>query len=367
MKKIIQITSIVLFLSALIILVSCEKQKTEWKGTIEQEDGVTVVKNSKEPMYGEDVVSLEEELSIGETEGREEYMFSELRQVEVDVDERIYILDWEAEHIKVFDKDGKYLMTIGRKGQGPGELNNSSMISISQNELMVRESRRLSFFSFDGKFLRHLLTKEMSPTRARFGSQGHFIIEEMLFDPENPRYQVKKIDNDMNIICEIVSSPAFDPRKPYNPFMSYSYWLIDKDDNIVYGYQADYDLRIYNQDGLLLKRIKKAYDPVEITEEEKEESLEGLPSGINVDMPKYHTAFYRFFLDDKGRIFVQTYEKIGEEEIYYHDVFDQEGRYIAKIPLRMRPFLCKKGKLYAIEDDEEGYQVVKRYKVSWKY
>ncbi len=367
MKNKNKATLIVLFLSALVILVSCTKQKAEWKGITEQEAGATVVKNPKEPMYGKDVFSLEEELSIGEAEGREEYMFSELRQVEVDDDERIYVLDWEAEHIKVFDRDGSHLMTIGRKGQGPGELNNSSMISISPNELMVRESRRLSFFSLDGKFLRHLLTKEISPTRARFGSQGHFIIEEMLLDPENPRYQLKKIDNDLNIICEISSSPAFDPRKPFNPFRSFSYWLIDKDDNIVYGYQADYDLRIYNQDGLLLKRIKKEYDPVEITEEEKEESTEGLPSGIDVDIPKYHTAFYRFFIDDEGRIFVQTYEKIGEEEIYYHDVFDQEGRYIAKIPLRLRPFLCKKGKLYTIEDDEEGYQVVKRYKVTWTY
>ena len=27
----------------------------------------------------------------------------------------------------------------------------------------------------------------------------------------------------------------------------------------------------------------------------------------------------------------------------------------------------KKQKLYTIEEDEEGYQVVKRYKVNWKY
>jgi hypothetical protein len=348
------------------MLLSCAKQETEWKGMIEEENGVQVVKNPKEPMYAEDVFSLEEELALGGADEREEYMFSEIRQIDVDENERMYVLDWQADHIKVFDKNGEYLLTIGSRGQGPGELDRPSMISIKKNELMVTESRRLSFFSLDGKFLNHVLTKDMRPARARIGSQGHIIVEESIFDPENPRYQLKVIDNDMNLISEIASSPTFDPQKPFNPFMSYTYWLINKDENIVYGFQADYELKIYDQGGTLLKKVKKEYDPVEITEEEKEERTEGIPPGIKVEIPKYHTAFYRFFLDDEGRIFVQTYEKIGEE-IYYHDVFDHEGKHTVKIPLRMRPFLCKKGNLYSVEDDEEGYQVVKRYKITWNY
>jgi len=80
----------------------------------------------------------------------------------------------------------------------------------------------------------------------------------------------------------------------------------------------------------------------------------------------YHSAFRRFFLDDEGRVFVQTWEKAGDEGKYYFDVFDTEGRYIAKVPLRQDPILCKKGKLYIIEEDDEGYQVVKRYHVTWK-
>lgn len=367
MKNKTNVISTILSLSIFMMFISCTKQEAEWKGTMDEENGVQVFKNPKEPMYAEDVFSLEEELALGGADEREEYMFSDIRQIDVDENERMYVLDWQAEHIRVFDKNGNYLLTIGSRGPGPGELNGSRMISISNNELMVTESRRLSFFSLDGKFLHHLLTKDMSPVRARLGSQGHITVEEVVFDPENPRYQLKIIDNDMNLVSEIASSPAFDPRKPFNPFMSYTYWLIDKDENIVYGYQADYELRIYNREGTLMKKIIKEYDPVEITEEEKEERTEGIRPGVKVEIPKYHTAFYRFFLDDEGKIFVQTYEKIGEEEIYYHDVFDHEGRHIVKIPLRMRPFLCKKGKLYTLEEDEEGYQVVKRYKITWKY
>jgi len=100
-------------------------QKThskKWQGTIEDKEGVKVVKNPEEPIYNEDIFSLEEELTIGEKQGNEENMFSEIIDVGVDDEENIYILDFKEAHIKAFNKDGEYLTTIGKRGQGPGEI-----------------------------------------------------------------------------------------------------------------------------------------------------------------------------------------------------------------------------------------------------
>ena len=371
MKSKITIFSIVIFLSVLIMVVSFGEQKAEWKGTIDEEKGVIIVKNPKMPIYSEDVFSLEEELSIGESEEGEEYMFSDMRHIAVSEDERIYILDYREAHFKVFNKDGKYLMTVGRPGQGPGELNRPRMISISQNELMIQElgNRRFSVFSLDGEFLRNVSTKETWVLYSRSDSRGNIIVTEGFMDPEFFSYKVKKFDAEMNLLAEIATSPAPDARKSINPFMPIAYWVIDKNDNIVYGYPKDYEIQIFNPKGTLIKKITKEYDPVEVTEEEKEEQIGDIPPELKSRyvFSKYHSAYYRFFLDDEGRIFIQTWEKVGNEDTYFHDVFDREGRYIAKIPLRMRPHICKKGKLYTIEEDEEGYQVVKRYKVSWRY
>ena len=362
-----KVVSIILFLSVFILLVSCQQQKVEWKGTIEEINEITVVKNPKEPMYGEDVFSLEEELSIGGVEDREEYTFSKIGPLAVDEDERIYVRDRQEQHIKVFDKDGKHLMTIGKKGQGPGELSGAGAISVNQNVLMAQEMRSLSFFSLDGKFLRRVLTKEIRALRARIDSKGNIVVEEGLFGPENIRQQLKKFDSNMNLITEIASSPGIDPRKPFNPFMPRAYWVIDKDDNIVYGYPEDYELQIYNPEGKLIKKIKKEYDPIEITKEEKKKEMKGAPPSIKLDFPRYHSAYNRFFLDDEGRIFVQTWEKTEDRERYYYDVFDPEGRYIAKVSFKFRPQIWKKRKFYTIDEDEEGFQMVKRYKITWKY
>ena len=38
---------------------------------------------------------------------------------------------------------------------------------------------------------------------------------------------------------------------------------------------------------------------------------------------------------------------------------------IAKIPLKNRPLVIKKNKLYTIGSDEEGFLTVKRYRINW--
>lgn len=101
MKNKTKFASIVLFFSVSIMHVSFKSQKVELKGIIEEENGVTVVKNPREPMYSENVISLKKELSIGDVEGKKEYIFFQKRNIAVDDEENIYVLDRKEFHIKV--------------------------------------------------------------------------------------------------------------------------------------------------------------------------------------------------------------------------------------------------------------------------
>jgi len=137
-------------------LLACQKfEEGKWKGTIEEEDGVAVVKNPGEPMYRKEVVAFEEELSIGESEGPEESLVSNITSFTVDDEGNVIILDIRL-GIKVFDKNGKYLRSIGRKGQGPGELQGPRNIQFTaQKEIMINDmgGKGLLFFSVEGLFL----------------------------------------------------------------------------------------------------------------------------------------------------------------------------------------------------------------------
>ena len=87
---------------------------------------------------------------------------------------------------------------------------------------------------------------------------------------------------------------------------------------------------------------------------------------MKLDIPKHHAAYRDFTADERGRIFVRTWEKEGNRNGYYFDIFDSAGKYIAKIPLEFNPVVWKNENVYAIEEDENGFQLVKRYKVVWQ-
>jgi len=367
---------IVILFSVFILLVFCNQKKAEWKGKIEEENGVTVVKNPKEPMYGEDIFSLEEELIIGEKEGLEEYMFSAITSLAVDDDEDIYAMDIRQNNIRVFNKNGIYQKTIGRKGQGPGEIEMPTQILITcLNELVVYDlrMRSLNFFSLGGEFLRRtILSKMLRPARFGLDSNGDFI---GLFGFMEERFKegLIKFSSKQE---KVFTFAKLDP-EPYSliskPKLLFG---LTKENNIIWALSSKYEIQIINSGGELIRRIVKDYDPIEITEEDKKKIIfriyvrETLPPGQKADFPKYFYPIDDLHVDDEDRIFVRTFENAEDRYCYYYDVFDPEGYYVAKVPLKAAPdlpIIWKKNKLYTVEADEEGYQTIKRYKVIWKY
>ncbi len=358
----------IIFISFLFSLVSCNQQKAEWQGTIEEKDGVIIVQNPREPMYTEDVFSLEEELSIGEADGPEEYIFSNLRNLAVDDRGYIYALDVREKHIKVYNDEGKYIATMGKEGQGPGDILGPRNVCITpQNEVMVPDSlnNRLTFFSLEGKFIRSITTTPLELLETKIDSNGDIIGLDYVREEKNPRHELKKFNADLKYLCSFDYSPLQNPRN-LNPYMHSLVWGIDKNDRVVCGYPTTYEIKIFDTDGNIIKRIEKDYKPLEVTKEDLK-LAEGMPPGIEVSIPKYYPAFWNLFIDDNSRIFIQTWEKVPDGDERYYDVFDKDGRYIAKIPLRSRLQLIKMNKLYSIETDDDGYHVIKRYKVTWNY
>ena len=371
MKKLCIILPLALILC---VMVGCQ-DKAEWSGAFEEENGVMVVKNPKKPIYSEDVFSLEEDLIIGEKEGREEYMFSRIR-MDVDDNENIYILDMKAPNIRVFDKNGKHLNTFGKIGQGPGEFQKPiDFIQITpKKEIAVYDlpSRQFIFFSLDGEYRRQLSGARIGGVKAKIeiDSYGNFVICILGAPPSIELHKYNAKLEPLLTIFKEDETPS--PKGELNILKPYLYFGVTEGDNIVWAFSAKYELQIFNPDGELIRKIINNYKPLKINEKEKEKirqtyaRLATLGMSYKLNFPKYFPPFESLTIDDEGRIFIGTYKET-EDGWEYHDVFDAEGRYIARVPLQATPYIWKKNKMYSIYRDEQGYIFVKRYNVTWKY
>jgi hypothetical protein len=370
MKDKIMVIQFVSFFFLFILIFCCSQQKAAWKGTIEEVDGIPLVKNPKEPVYTEDVCILEEELTIGETEGREEYMLSRIIDVAVDDAGNIYAADMKENQIIVFDRNGCYVRTIGRPGQGPGEFSRILDIQITpRNELMAydRLAFKLTFFSLDGNYTRSLHLKGVQALRKniRENVEGNYYVGTIEFQGQygtnafRSSREVREYGSDFTFIKTIFKDKFRTADVPLRHDMLARF---PSSGLIICGFTDTYEFRIINPDGEIVRRVLKLYDPIGISDEEK--MKRGLADVKSV--PKYFPAFQDFSMDEDGRIFVQTFESQADENKFYYDVFDPDGKYVAKISLNALPACWKNGKMYTIKYDEQGCQYIKRYELNWK-
>ena len=119
-------------------------------------DGIEYIYNTETPLYPKRTLSFEEELAIDPEDDEVNIILFRPRSFVVGPNENIYITDIQDNAIKVFDPNGKYKLTIGRRGQGPGEFQSiSHQAFLPDGRFLVMDSRqkRTSLFDSSGKFL----------------------------------------------------------------------------------------------------------------------------------------------------------------------------------------------------------------------
>jgi hypothetical protein len=340
---------------------------------IKTENGVQVIMNPEKPSSppgNPTQMRITKELVIGKSSGQDEYMFGEARGVAVDDFGRIFVLDSKQTLIRVYDRDGVYLKTLGRKGQGPGELQTPQHIfSTWQKEIMIEDHapRQFVFYSWEGEFLRNVSFAKAFIFTTGIDSAGNFIGIVQTAEPEGNVQVLNRYSPEFNYIHTLGYSIKGN-RGTYNFFKPWLRWTVFKGDHVIFSFSEKYELLVYDARGKLVKKILKKYKPVKISEEELAymRKVVRLPSNVRLIVPKNHTSFQRFTVDEKNRIFVQTWEKTKDEKGYIYDVFNSAGICIARIPLNAAPRVWKQNKLYTIEEDEAGYQYIIRYKVTWQ-
>jgi hypothetical protein len=110
-------------------------------------------------------LALTEELRIGSVD-TDPFMLTLVSGVETDGDGMVYVLQPEESLVRVFDRAGKPVRTIGRRGEGPGEFLAPAGMGWLGDTLWVRDAanHRISYFARDGRFIRGGQYRVPAPT-----------------------------------------------------------------------------------------------------------------------------------------------------------------------------------------------------------
>jgi hypothetical protein len=348
---------------------------------VRTEKEVMVVTNGKKPDPPKGAATkliLEEIYTAGGGDSAEE-SFAEIVALDVGKDGTAYVLDMKDNRVKIFDVRGKFLRAFGKKGQGPGELNQPvGLIITPENEILVEDvlNQRLAIFTLAGKFLRHISTaKTLGLSGIEMDGRGLIVARSMgLGDAGKMSIDVKTYDKDLNPKIKLAAVEySISLQTKLNPFSGMNLlYALDSQGRLYLGSQKGYEIKVLSLEGRLLKTIGRDYDPVAITKEDKDGMLKQLSNvpGVNIkDMiqfPKVFPPYGNFVLADEGRLLVRTYEKGRAEKEYYWDVFDAEGRFVAKVSIAHEIRLWRDGKVYFIVENEDGYKVLKCFRARWE-
>ena len=192
----------------------------------------------------------------------------------------------------------------------------------------------------------------------------------------SPRIILEKFSSDLKVLLELGEESMSQPPE-MNAFAPHFFWEVFADGCILWGNIYTYKLHQVDSDGQLIRIIHKDFNPVKTPDEAEENWIDEInwdyiPPFVDskVVVPDTYPPYLTFSVDERGRIFVRTFEKDHQGQILY-DIFDSEGRCIAKTALNIpalepRKHVWKNSHLFMISTDGDGYQSIHRYRIRWR-
>ena len=323
-----------------------------------------VIKNSEQPAGGLRTVELEESWRIGGPED-EENLLGVIDKALVDADGSIYLMDIQLNEVQVFSTDGEYLRTLGKQGDGPGEVRRLS------DALFLPDGNLGLVQAFPGRIV--MLDLEGIPAgEFRLGSEnpsagGMFALETaavnhgrmVLGGRRMSRSQSERtathfiarydLDGTMHeVFYEATSVRDFSSgqiREADNFSPTSGSWALAPDGRVVIApLRNEYRLDVFLPDGSIALALTRPYESWRRTGEEisrLEESRRPFrrrnrPAPDFVVEPT-EPDILQVRADDEGRIWVLPSRGIREQATGIHstwDVFEPDGRYREQVAVR---------------------------------
>ncbi len=388
-----------------------------WVGTITTEGNVTTVINESGSVWG-GTATLVEEASIGSEGSSEEYLFGQVRDLATD-GERIFVADSQVVLVKVYDLEGRHLMDLGGRGEGPGEFREAKGVGVTdEGRILVQDDRgrKIHVFDSEGTYLEswdRQFGSAFYDGRFTVTSEGPFILQTL--NPEAPSGEQRSgmvLYGPGGAAGTTIEAPALETVENsyvrYDvegagsgvapvPFVPQSYWVMGPDATLVAGFGGRYRFQVQHPDGSITV-VERFVSPVPLQPAEFEWAKGNILATFRQRAPGWtwngpdaaamKPFFERLFLGAGGRVWVlrelqgeratdcasdtdELSERLARpcwQSPRVFDIFAPDGRFLTTVPapdrLRTEVWPVIDGEILLVaEEDEQGNVLVKRYRL----
>lgn len=223
---------------------------------------------------------LEEELRIGAAEGDEEYVFGDIVELTPDASGGVYVFDRQVPALRHYNGQGRFVETLGRKGDGPGEYRAIVGMAMTPDGRLVvhdAQNRRVTFYAPDG------IPNAQWPANSglfidralMIDSLDHVYVKAVTIpgprDPQPPAFSVGLLHfNATGELLDTVYPPriAGEPMSTGAPLAAEKVWALHSCGTIV-GVNNTYAFEVRRPNGKVM-RVVRSYHPVRLAENEWE-------------------------------------------------------------------------------------------------
>ncbi len=313
-------------------------------------------------LYQKELIQFEKDWVVGGGVVDENYSFTNISKICIDSKGKLFVLDSGENCVKIFDHYGKYIKTFGRKGNGPGELQQAFYMSIDpMDNIVIYDSGNLRFSKFNNK--------EVFINTIRFGgiitnfnisSSGDYYIETTEYDPGgkkggtlikisqfSPDLKTENIVDSERILDSIIIIKESTGKLIPVPFHPKLMWSLFPSGRILIARSEDYSLKIFSSDLKLINEIRHKAEQIKVTKQDNEKYFSNMMTSFIsgrkvksktlgfdrkiVKFPIHKPYFSNIWIDQEGNILIQTLKTEDQHVVF--DIFTKEGDFLNKVKM----------------------------------
>jgi hypothetical protein len=388
--------------------VACDGGESRWAGTVTDSAGASIVSNPAGGLWTEaDRWTVEEEQRIGAVEGDSAHEFGVILSGGIAVDSfgRVFVLDAQAQEIRVFSGEGEYLQTIGGRGGGPGEFAGARDVLMGPGDTLFvpdRRNQRMNRFAPDGSFLGSSRFSREEGLSVAFRANSSGVIAEQVKPLVNGSFWP---DDSQDIFVTWTADGARSDSLAVFPSGQTTFmqggalhtrwyapepcWDLTDNSGLLIGMNDEYRYRVLSPDGRVDRVVTKAHEPRPVRDQDVDRVRSHLENRLSVlgappdqierlwslqHFDKFFPAFLALHEGPAGTIWVQKVKppsEMAEDEAPWFswpsdwgvrdwDVFDPDGRYLGVVtmPARFTPSVFLDDRIYGLWRDELGVSYV---------